>query len=137
LSEPSPAGDEAPAGARKGPAALSVVHTPTAAQFRALLFAPCHTPKHFPDPLRIFRVEKWEMHSSADFSVRVTPKLTTHEASAHLKIAASTLCKMRLSGEGPPFLKIGPRRVVYDLADLEEWASARRRRSTSDTGASS
>jgi hypothetical protein len=79
-------------------------------------------------------LEKWEMQSSTDFGVRVTPKLTTHEASAHLKIAASTLCKMRLSGEGPPFLKLGPRRVVYDLADLEFWASSRRRRSTSDAG---
>jgi hypothetical protein len=77
------------------------------------------------------------MQSLSDFSVRVTPKLTTREASAHLKIAASTLCKMRLSGGGPPFLKLGPRRVVYDLADLEKWASACRRRSTSDTGASS
>jgi hypothetical protein len=77
------------------------------------------------------------MQSSADTGVRASPKLTTHEASAHLKIAASTLCKMRLSGEGPPFLKLGPRRVVYDLTDLEHWASSRRRRSTSDPGAPS
>jgi predicted DNA-binding transcriptional regulator AlpA len=58
-------------------------------------------------------------------------KLTTNEAAAYLGIAASTLSKMRLTGGGPIFLKLGFRRVVYDVADLEAWAASRRRQSTS------
>ena len=69
------------------------------------------------------------MQNSADFSSPL-PGVMMKEVAAHLKIAASTLCKMRLSGDGPPFLKLGLRRVVYDVADLERWASEQRRRST-------
>lgn len=58
-------------------------------------------------------------------------KLTTNDAAAYLGIAASTLSKMRLTGGGPVFLKLGFRRVVYDVADLEAWAATRRRQSTS------
>ncbi|WP_346906738.1 helix-turn-helix domain-containing protein [uncultured Roseibium sp.] len=57
--------------------------------------------------------------------------LTTHEAADYLRLAASTLNKMRLTGSGPDFLKLGPRRVVYDLKDLDRWLAARRRKSTS------
>jgi predicted DNA-binding transcriptional regulator AlpA len=60
--------------------------------------------------------------------------LTTQEASDYLRIAASTLNKMRLTGGGPEFLKLGPRRVVYDIKDLERWLGARRRKSTSHHG---
>ncbi len=35
-----------------------------------------------------------------------------------------------MSGDGPNFLKHGPRRVVYDPIDLERWATERRRLST-------
>lgn len=58
-------------------------------------------------------------------------KLSTPEAARHLGIGKSTLDKLRMTGDGPPFLKLGPRRVVYDLADLESWAADRRRVSTS------
>ncbi len=58
-------------------------------------------------------------------------KLTTVEAAAYLRIAASTLTKMRLTGGGPSYLKLGARRVVYDVTDLEAWAASGRRHSTS------
>ena len=58
-------------------------------------------------------------------------KVTTLEAAQYLGIAASTLCKLRLTGGGPVYIKLGARRVVYDLADLEAWAAASRRKSTS------
>jgi predicted DNA-binding transcriptional regulator AlpA len=61
-----------------------------------------------------------------------SPKLNTQEAATYLRLAASTLNKMRLTGGGPAFIKLGPRRVVYDLKDLEIWIAARRRKSTSD-----
>ena len=64
-------------------------------------------------------------------------KLTASEAAAYLQIAASTLAKMRLTGKGPVYMKLGARRVVYDVADLERWASACRRESTSHKAPSS
>jgi len=46
-------------------------------------------------------------------------------------MAKSTLEKLRVTGDGPPYLKIG-RTVVYDAADLDEWLATKRRNSTSD-----
>lgn len=59
--------------------------------------------------------------------------LNTDQAAGYVKLAASTLTKKRLFGDGPPFFKIG-RRVVYRRADLDAWLSAHRRTSTSDAG---
>ena len=53
-------------------------------------------------------------------------------AAAFIGLSASTLAKMRLRGDGPPFSKLG-RAVVYGREDLRLWAQARRRLSTSDT----
>ena len=61
-----------------------------------------------------------------------TPKLRAPAAAEYLGLSASTLAKMRLRGDGPIYSKAGPRVVVYDIADLESWLTARRRRSTSD-----
>ena len=52
----------------------------------------------------------------------------------YLGLSVSTLAKMRLRGDGPVFSKVGPRVVVYDIADLDAYLVARRRRSTSDIG---
>lgn len=60
-----------------------------------------------------------------------TPKLNTHEAADYLRLSASTLNKMRLNGNGPEFIKLGARRVIYDLRDLDHWLASRRRKSTS------
>ncbi|NVJ64372.1 MAG: helix-turn-helix domain-containing protein [Flavobacteriaceae bacterium] len=57
--------------------------------------------------------------------------LCTKAAAHYLGLAASTLNKMRLKGNGPEFIKLGPRRVVYDLRDLDRWLASRRRKSTS------
>lgn len=62
------------------------------------------------------------------------PKMRAPQAAAYLGLATSTLAKMRLRGDGPQFIKAGPRVVVYDLHDLDEWLDARRRSSTSDAG---
>jgi hypothetical protein len=56
----------------------------------------------------------------------------TH-AARQLGLSSSTLAKLRLSGEGPVYCKLG-RRVVYRPDDLSDWLSTRRRRSTSDDG---
>ena len=46
-------------------------------------------------------------------------------------LSVSTLQKMRVRGDGPPFLKIG-RSVRYRVSDLQAWAASKRVRSTSD-----
>jgi excisionase family DNA binding protein len=60
--------------------------------------------------------------------------LTRKEAADYLKLGESTLAKLFVSGDGPPAIKIG-RSVRYSSVDLNEWMAAKRRRSTSDTGA--
>ena len=59
--------------------------------------------------------------------------MNTREAAAWLGLSPRTLDRYRVSGEGPAFHRFGSR-VRYLPADLEEWASARRRVSTSDDG---
>jgi hypothetical protein len=50
-----------------------------------------------------------------------------------LGVSASFLNKARMTGEGPPFLKIGAA-VRYDLQALEAWVASMARTSTSDPG---
>jgi len=57
--------------------------------------------------------------------------LTTQEAARHIGCAPITLAKLRCSGGGPTFLKIG-RAVRYALADLDAWLATKRRMSTSE-----
>ena len=45
----------------------------------------------------------------------------------------NTLAKWRMSGDGPPFLKIG-RLVYYDPAVVERWLERQTRSSTTDDG---
>jgi excisionase family DNA binding protein len=56
---------------------------------------------------------------------------TNNEAAMYLGLGRQTLPKFRLTGGGPPFLKIG-RSVRYALEDLDAWAKGHRRRSTSE-----
>lgn len=57
--------------------------------------------------------------------------LRTVEAAAYCGSSASTFEKLRLTGGGPVYAKLG-RRVVYRVEDLDAWLAANRRRSTSD-----
>ncbi len=59
--------------------------------------------------------------------------LSTREAAEWLGLSPRTLDRYRVSGAGPAFHRFGSR-VRYLLADLEAWAAARRRTSTSDDG---
>lgn len=63
--------------------------------------------------------------------------LTTLEAASALRLSVPTLERMRLAGNGPIFIKLGPgkrARVVYRRADLDAWLLAQRRGSTSQRG---
>jgi excisionase family DNA binding protein len=60
--------------------------------------------------------------------------LTASEAARVLGLAQSTLAKLRLSGNGPIYCKLG-RRVVYRREDLEAWLESRVAHNTSDADA--
>ncbi len=57
--------------------------------------------------------------------------LRTYAAADYLGLSKSTLEKLRVTGGGPIFASLG-RAVVYDVADLDAWVVANKRRSTSD-----
>ena len=56
--------------------------------------------------------------------------LTVDEAAARLKISKHTLNRWRVTGEGPPFVKYGPRLVRYVESELDNWAQERLHAST-------
>jgi predicted DNA-binding transcriptional regulator AlpA len=60
--------------------------------------------------------------------------LRTPDAALYLGLTASTLEKMRLTGDGPRFIRLGARAVGYARDDLDAFVDAGRRRSTSDPG---
>jgi excisionase family DNA binding protein len=60
--------------------------------------------------------------------------LTVEEAAVRLKISKHTLNRWRVTGEGPPFVKYGPRLVRYVESVLDDWAHKRLHGSTSEYG---
>jgi predicted DNA-binding transcriptional regulator AlpA len=64
--------------------------------------------------------------------VRTSECMRAPEAADYVALTVSTLSKMRLRGDGPPFLKLGPRAVAYRRADIDAWLATRVRRATSD-----
>ena len=66
--------------------------------------------------------------------MNTSQRIPVSAAAAYVGLSESTLNKLRLSGGGPRYLKITPRRVTYDTADLDEWLASKRRMSTSDAG---
>ena len=62
-----------------------------------------------------------------------TKFMRTAQAAKRIGLAKNTLEKMRVSGEGPPFVRISPRRIVYEAAALDSWIKSRgEHRSTSE-----
>jgi predicted DNA-binding transcriptional regulator AlpA len=67
--------------------------------------------------------------------VGTSPSVLDAVTAAHyLGISPSTLAKLRLTGNGPVYCKLG-RRVVYRREDLEAWLESRVARNTSDADA--
>jgi len=58
-------------------------------------------------------------------------RLSVKEAAYHTGLSFSTLNKLRCSGQGPRFAKVG-RRVVYDVTDLDAWLAKHLKTSTSE-----
>ena len=61
-----------------------------------------------------------------------SPFLTTDQAAERISVKPITLKKMRTAGGGPPYLIVGPRRVLYDVEKFDEWVRQREYRSTSE-----
>lgn len=61
--------------------------------------------------------------------------MNVSEVSVRLGVSVSHLNKMRLTGRGPAFVKIG-RRVAYDPDALAKWLESRTQSSTSEAGPS-
>lgn len=51
--------------------------------------------------------------------------VTAREAAAYTGLALPTLNAMRHLGTGPAFVRVSPRRVVYELAALREYMATR------------
>lgn len=63
--------------------------------------------------------------------VQPSPKTyRTTEAAQYIGIAASTLAKLRMRGQGPAYSKAGKRLVVYRSTDIDDWLLKSRRIST-------
>ena len=52
---------------------------------------------------------------------KVEPVVDTHELSTQIKVSPATLRYWRYSGKGPKWFRLGPRRVVYRVSDVQEW----------------
>jgi predicted DNA-binding transcriptional regulator AlpA len=57
----------------------------------------------------------------------MTRYLSVTEAAAYLTLSKPLLDRMRLTGGGPSWVRLGPKRVAYDIRDLDAWAAAGRR----------
>jgi predicted DNA-binding transcriptional regulator AlpA len=62
--------------------------------------------------------------------------LNAQKAADWTGLSTSTLAKLRLTGNGPTYSKLG-RRVVYRVGDLDAWIEAHRFKSTSEYGSKS
>jgi excisionase family DNA binding protein len=60
--------------------------------------------------------------------------LTVKEAAEDRRCSKSYLDKLRVYGGGPPFLRIGKRKILYRKSDLDAWTASRRYNSTSEYG---
>ena len=61
-----------------------------------------------------------------------SPYLRTAAAASYIGLKKSTLEKLRLTGDGPVFSKLG-RTVVYNRPDLDQFVTDRRQLSTSES----
>jgi predicted DNA-binding transcriptional regulator AlpA len=58
--------------------------------------------------------------------------LRTPAAARAIGLGVPTLEKMRLRGDGPPFVRLGPKAVGYRVEDLQRWLADRVVGSTSE-----
>jgi hypothetical protein len=57
--------------------------------------------------------------------------LRTRDAAPRVGLTPATLEKLRVIGGGPPFYRVGPKRILYDPSDLDSWVRSKKFASTS------
>lgn len=60
--------------------------------------------------------------------------ITVDAAADRLGVHRSFLDRRRVAGGGPIFIKLSARKVLYRVEELDRWAAAHARTSTSDAG---
>jgi hypothetical protein len=73
------------------------------------------------------------MHTLKNIAAPAKRLLRPERVGELYDIAVGYLAKLRCTGEGPEFIKIGSR-VYYEEQAIERWLATCRRTSTSDTG---
>ena len=63
--------------------------------------------------------------------------MRTEEAGRYLGLSPSLLNKLRLTGDGPAFVRLAGRAIRYRRADLDAWVAASVMQSTSQYPAAS
>ena len=71
--------------------------------------------------------------SSAQARPVAKEMLTTQEAAQEFGLSASWLAKLRVTGEGARYAKLGAK-VMYRRSDFEQWIESQLRSTTSDPG---
>ena len=73
-----------------------------------------------------------ERGSSEEAALTTRAKyLNNREAAEYLGLSVRTMNRYRVTGDGPPYYRLG-NRVRYVRAELDEWVTGSRRTSTSD-----
>jgi predicted DNA-binding transcriptional regulator AlpA len=62
--------------------------------------------------------------------------MDTDEVAAFTKVKSGTLRYWRSIGEGPPWFRLGPRRIGYLRSDVERWLQAQIEQSYTDPSVS-
>ncbi|MEQ1945180.1 helix-turn-helix domain-containing protein [Mesorhizobium sp. VNQ89] len=63
-----------------------------------------------------------------------SPYLIVEQAANYLRVSKNYLDKLRVSGTGPPFVRLGRRKVLYRKSDLDKWVEERIYASTTQYG---
>lgn len=50
--------------------------------------------------------------------------LTEQQFAERYHLGRRTVQRWRITGDGPPFVRLGRRRLLYRLSDCERWAAA-------------
>jgi predicted DNA-binding transcriptional regulator AlpA len=59
-------------------------------------------------------------------------KVRVREAAHYLSVSKSFLDKKRQTGGGPPYFQLSPRgSVIYDVKELDNWISSKKRQQAS------
>jgi len=51
--------------------------------------------------------------------------LTERQFCRRYRVSARTAQRWRVTGDGPPFVRLGPHKIVYRFSDAEAWAAGR------------